>query len=109
MYSDKKGRAPKYMSPAPGRPDWIVYCAKVLYWCNVCNAWNTTHFTKTTEGINIPSYLKNATVNGHQCRTGKRTQAQTKGSPSNSTSCITFASVQKPSAEWLKDTLLDCK
>eukprot|EP00957_Ditylum_brightwellii_P067896 5154684-Ditylum_brightwellii.AAC.3 len=65
---EKKGRGSKYTPPTPGCPELRVYHGKVLYLCNVCNAWNTTHFTKTTEGVTIPSYLTNATINGHQCR-----------------------------------------
>eukprot|EP00957_Ditylum_brightwellii_P164345 12511760-Ditylum_brightwellii.AAC.1 len=71
----KTGHGPKYQPPAPGCPNWQVYQGKVLYWCNVCNAWSTTHFTKTTEGVNVPGYLTNATVNGHQRGAGKCAQA----------------------------------
>eukprot|EP00957_Ditylum_brightwellii_P204925 15341412-Ditylum_brightwellii.AAC.1 len=48
----KKDRSPKYQHPAAGCPDWRVCCRKVLYWCNMCSTWKTTHFTKTTEGVN---------------------------------------------------------
>eukprot|EP00957_Ditylum_brightwellii_P133719 10195524-Ditylum_brightwellii.AAC.1 len=87
---NKKGRGLKYTPPATGRPDWRACYGKMLYWCNFCNAWNTTHFTKMTEGINIPGYLHNATVNSHQLRAGRRAQAKTKGPPDKSASHITF-------------------
>eukprot|EP00957_Ditylum_brightwellii_P122618 9350979-Ditylum_brightwellii.AAC.1 len=41
----------RFQQPETGRPEWKVLCRKVIFWCNVCDYWNLTHFTKKKEGV----------------------------------------------------------
>eukprot|EP00957_Ditylum_brightwellii_P203886 15336667-Ditylum_brightwellii.AAC.1 len=57
---------PKCQPLGSGRPEWQVYCGKLIYWYSVCGYWNTIHLISTKAGVTVPGYLDNTKVNGHQ-------------------------------------------